>query len=90
MENNKQALFTNLTTEEAADINGGNLGGYDWQSNWYAPIVATLDPSIIAAHQYDYISYYNYLNTAFLQGGSMYDGLNAIQSLVNWAGSPIV
>ncbi len=42
----ENSSLTELTTEEAASVSGGNLGGYDFQGQFYAPGTASLfDPN---------------------------------------------
>jgi hypothetical protein len=84
------ALLAELTPEESATINGG-----DATSNFIASSLFGIGDPFVGyqlwdlSNQYVYPAVSNFLTSNFLYGGSMYDGMNAVQSLVNWASSPI-
>ncbi|BAZ18255.1 hypothetical protein NIES4071_101400 (plasmid) [Calothrix sp. NIES-4071] len=68
------SMFTEITSEEAANVNGGySLGGYDFQGSYYAPGIAGLfDPNTYYGHLNYFSNLFAYSGfAAFDQGGSL-------------------
>ncbi|ADE16401.1 hypothetical protein Nhal_3366 [Nitrosococcus halophilus Nc 4] len=73
-------------------IAGGSLGGYNWQGNFYAPLMGSMQfsPQALAYGQAMGNYWGSRLSAAQHYGSSSLDFLGTLQDIVSWASSPIV